>query len=659
MKKLCFFFWMLIFLLPAGVQAASNESVLFEGEGEIIPTLKSQEIIDPNFLGQNCDGIALNIDHGDFPNIIVNVTVSGSNGKPVEGLSASDLEVSEQSECETEPVMQFLTGFAENFITTPISIALVFDVSGSMWQQSRLADAKTAAINFLSNLQYGDRASLVTFSGCNQGGIIMPSADVENDRDQNGTPDIEEAIMALTLIDRTAVYDGIAKGVDSIAAEAFPKGVIIFTDGQTNDDCHFNATQVIQKAKDKGIPVYTIGLQNDSMNAQLNSIAVETGGYYQEAPNALDMEELYNNIAKSIRGQYALSYITHNPLQDGTQRTVTVYYDGKTCSQTYIAPGTLNPNPPAIDHSPIATWQENTTIPITAAVSDPDPGDSISRVALSYRNSQAAPAAYTSIDMDNSAGDDYSAMIPAEIVTLAGIEYFLTAWDARDGLSENGSASAPHFISVTAAAQPPVAEAGQDKSANEGDFVSLDGSGSLTSTSDGQLTYAWIQLSGISVELSAADMAMPSFTAPMTGPEGTTLAFELTVTDSTGQSGSDIISIFINDFLAPEADFNWSPASPAAEQSIAFIDASVPEGGKIVSWDWAFGGEGVSDSQNPSFVFPERGTYSVRLTVADEFGSVGTAVKSITVSEPVCPGGDCSGSGGCFIGSAGAAFMMK
>ncbi len=656
MKKV-YLLWMMLFLLSTNLQAASTDAVLFEGEGVITPTPKSQELLDENLLVQNGDDVAVSIVSKNFPDIVVNVTVTDSNGKPVSGLTAADFGLTEKSELEASPVGQTLTCFEENTATTPISLALVFDVSLSMNPNNRLDEAKTAAINFLNNSKAGDRASLVSFSGCDQGGIIVPSADVKKDSDQNGTPDINEAIQKLAVIGRTAVYDGIADGIDSIANEPSPRGVIVFTDGYSNDDCHYSINEVIQKAKDEGIPVYTIGLQSNAMADQLDAIAAETGGYYREVPTAQDMEALYMDIAQSIRGEYKLCYTTHNPAQDGTLRTVTVTADGKTGSGTYTAPGIFNPNPPAINHTPITTWQENLTIPVTAEVSDPDAGDIVSRVALFYRIAGAGSGSlYTSVDMTNTGGHTYAGTIPANKVTLAGVQYYLAAWDSRDAQATNGSASTPHFIEVTAAPQPPVANAGQDATTNEGDLTALDGSASSASTVDGQLAYAWRQLSGTSVALSNADSATPHFTAPLTGPQGVTLVFELTVTDSTDQTNTDTVTITVNDSLAPKADFTWSPASPATGQPVTFIDGSIPKGGAIVSWAWDFGQEGTASVQNPDFTFTENGAYTVRLTVRDEFGSVGTATKTVTVT---CPGGKCSGSGGCFIGSAGAAFGME
>src|SRR5206468_4355490 len=55
----------------------------------------------------------------------------------------------------------------------------------------------------------------------------------------------------------------------------------------------------------------------------------------------------------------------------------------------------------------------------------------------------------------------------------------------------------------------------------------------------------WMQTGGLTVTLSNPTAAQPSFTAPDVGPEGATLTFELTVTDDQEASGSDPVSIII------------------------------------------------------------------------------------------------------------------
>lgn len=88
---------------------------------------------------------------------------------------------------------------------------------------------------------------------------------------------------------------------------------------------------------------------------------------------------------------------------------------------------------------------------------------------------------------------------------------------------------------------PPVANAGADQSVTKGRVVTLDGSQSSTSAKS-SLIYAWTQTSGTAVELSAADAASPTFTAP--GVSGT-LEFSLVVSDGANLSLPDAVRVVV------------------------------------------------------------------------------------------------------------------
>lgn len=97
----------------------------------------------------------------------------------------------------------------------------------------------------------------------------------------------------------------------------------------------------------------------------------------------------------------------------------------------------------------------------------------------------------------------------------------------------------------------PVAEAGPDQTVNEGDLVTLDGSGS-NAPANGLLTFTWTQLpGGTAVSLDLTDPIHPIFTAPNVPPAGETLTFQLFVTDGTVDSEPDEVNVTIKNVNNP------------------------------------------------------------------------------------------------------------
>ncbi len=89
----------------------------------------------------------------------------------------------------------------------------------------------------------------------------------------------------------------------------------------------------------------------------------------------------------------------------------------------------------------------------------------------------------------------------------------------------------------------PVANAGADQSVVGGSKVNLDGIGSTDP--DGSIaSYAWSQMVGTTVTLTAADTATPGFDAP-TVVANEVLTFQLTVTDNEGATHSDLVDITV------------------------------------------------------------------------------------------------------------------
>jgi len=83
---------------------------------------------------------------------------------------------------------------------------------------------------------------------------------------------------------------------------------------------------------------------------------------------------------------------------------------------------------------------------------------------------------------------------------------------------------------------------------------------------------------------------------------------------------------------APVADFTGTPVTGDAPLEVRFADNSA---GKPVQWLWEFGNGRVATTKNPITTYRQPGTYTVNLTVSNDFGS-DSKVKTnyITVTQP-------------------------
>ena len=75
------------------------------------------------------------------------------------------------------------------------------------------------------------------------------------------------------------------------------RAAILLTDGKSNEN---QALQMIQKARDKGIEIYTIGLGNQVNEDLLQRLASETGGQYYHIKENIQLGEAYQSILNQI-----------------------------------------------------------------------------------------------------------------------------------------------------------------------------------------------------------------------------------------------------------------------------------------------------------------------------------------------------------------------
>ena len=142
------------------------------------------------------------------------------------------------------------------------------------------------------------------------------------------------------------------------------------------------------------------------------------------------------------------------------------------------------------------------------------------------------------------------------------------------------------FVNVSASDDPPLANAGTGQTVSPFTIVTLNGLSS--SDPDNNITsYQWVQISGPKVKLSNAKTSHASFVAPNPGSLGSSLVFQLQVTDHFGLATRDRCTVnVVNLDPPPVADAGLNQT--ALEASAVALDGSgsLDPAGSAVTYRW-------------------------------------------------------------------------
>ncbi|MFO1533736.1 MAG: PKD domain-containing protein, partial [Thermoplasmatota archaeon] len=215
-------------------------------------------------------------------------------------------------------------------------------------------------------------------------------------------------------------------------------------------------------------------------------------------------------------------------------------------------------NPPLADFTTaLATFQPGQSGTFLDASSDPDLGDSVTCWFWDF-------------------GDGTNALVtdPAHVFAAPGdYEVRLTvcdSWGYTDSLTRTLHVGYPATVASDGVmgggggAMPPVADAGVDFGAVQGETTSLHGSAQPAAAS-----FEWRQVGGPPVALRNGTTATPSFVAPqLVGDEPIHLAFSLRVTDGALMSGWDTVVVEVR-------SGNHAPVAIAKTAGTAAVGATV------------------------------------------------------------------------------------
>lgn len=143
---------------------------------------------------------------------------------------------------------------------------LVLDASNSMRQGDKFTAATSAVDTFLASAPDDIRIGLVAFAG-DIGTVVQPTTDHAS---------VQTALADIELRKGTAVYDGIAEGLDMVGAEGSRSLLVLSDGGDTSSSTTLDV--VGNDATDGGVVVDVVSLANPKNAETMSALAEDTGG---------------------------------------------------------------------------------------------------------------------------------------------------------------------------------------------------------------------------------------------------------------------------------------------------------------------------------------------------------------------------------------------
>jgi Ca-activated chloride channel homolog len=240
--------------------------------------------------------------------VSLSISVTDKQGQPVTGLEKQSFQVYEDN------VPQEISYFS--YQDQPLSIAVVFDLSGSMGRE-KLQRAKDALKSFAATCHEADELALVGFNDrawLIGDRLLAPNA-------------LNNAFGLMAGRGQTALYDAVELGLTQVAKGHQPrKVVIIISDGEDNRS-RTNFRNLRRMAQENDATIYAIGIQDFAPlhgygKYILEELADLSGGEAFFPSDAEGMNEAFDRIAVNLRQQYSIGYVPTNFQSDGRLRRI-------------------------------------------------------------------------------------------------------------------------------------------------------------------------------------------------------------------------------------------------------------------------------------------------------------------------------------------------
>jgi Ca-activated chloride channel homolog len=251
--------------------------------------------------------------------VAVPVSVTDASGQPVSNLTVTDFLLDEEGKAQ-QVVSLGKPG------KTPVEIAILFDVSGSVFK--RFEFEQQAASRFLKLvLKSGDAASVFSIGLTPK--LIQP-------REKNADKIITSVMAMAPTKEATAFFDSVVDAAHYLGNTSEPgtrRVLIVISDGEDNQSEKYWLNDSLRELQRTECLFYSINPSGPSIRLNkismkghdgMISLASVTGGAAFLPDKLEDLDAVFRQITAELQAQYLLGYYSSDERADGAYRRINV-----------------------------------------------------------------------------------------------------------------------------------------------------------------------------------------------------------------------------------------------------------------------------------------------------------------------------------------------
>ena len=213
-------------------------------------------------------------------------------------------------------VEQRIESFQES--TSPVSMVLVLDSSGSMKQAAEKVVAAAAA--FIGTLRPEDSLGMLTFAD---------KVNVAHAITTNRTNSLD-TLSEYKTGGGTALYDALCDSLLMLKGTKGRRAVVILTDGRDEDNPGTGPgsirtwDSVLRLMQDQDVTMFPVGLGTRIDPDRLSLLATFSGGEGYFPQDVSDLTSQFERVTENLRHRYLVGYTSTNSGRDGKWRSVEI-----------------------------------------------------------------------------------------------------------------------------------------------------------------------------------------------------------------------------------------------------------------------------------------------------------------------------------------------